>query len=40
VAESAALFGAEQLTGECAEMIFAKEKTNKATCAIARSFPL
>ncbi|CAH0993383.1 hypothetical protein SIN8267_03532 [Sinobacterium norvegicum] len=40
VAESAALFAAQQLTGDSAEIVFAKHKTDKATCAIARSFPL
>ncbi|ROS04888.1 cobalt-precorrin 5A hydrolase [Sinobacterium caligoides] len=40
VAESAALYGAGLLTGDSAELILTKQKTSKATCAIARSFPL
>ena len=39
VAESAALFAAEQLTTEKAELVLVKHKTKKATCAIARSYP-
>lgn len=40
VAESAALLAAQQLTGDTAELIINKQKTGKATCAIARSYPL
>ena len=40
VAESAALYAAQQLTGEAAELVLNKQKTKKATCAIARSYPL
>lgn len=40
VAESAALYAAQQLTGDVAELALIKHKTAKATCAIARSFPL
>jgi cobalt-precorrin 5A hydrolase len=40
VAESAALVAAEQLTGDVSELVLIKHKTAKATCAIARSFPL
>ena len=39
VAESAALWSAQQATGNAAELIQAKLKTPKATCAIARAFP-
>jgi len=39
VAESAALFAAQELTGDVAELVLIKHKTAKATCAIARSFP-
>lgn len=38
VAESAALVAATELTGQMAELVFAKRKTAKATCAIARSY--
>lgn len=38
VAESAALVAAEQLTGRPAELVLNKVKTQKATCAIARSY--
>lgn len=38
VAESAALFAAEQITGEKAELVLVKHKTAKATCAVARSY--
>jgi cobalt-precorrin 5A hydrolase len=38
VAESAALYSAQQLTGKTAELVLNKQKTKKATCAIARSF--
>lgn len=40
VAESAALFAAQQLTGKAPELVLNKQKNAKATCAIARSFPL
>jgi len=40
VAESAALVAAQALTGDVAELVLIKHKTTKATCAIARSFPL
>ncbi len=40
VAESAALFAAQQATGDVAELVLTKQKTGKATCAIARSYPL
>jgi cobalt-precorrin 5A hydrolase len=39
VAESAALWAAQQATGTEAELIQAKLKTPKATCAIARAYP-
>lgn len=39
VAESAALFSAQQITGDVSELVLAKQKTAKATCAIARSYP-
>jgi len=39
VAESAALWAAQQATGNEAELIQAKLKTPKATCAIARAYP-
>ncbi|UZE97487.1 cobalt-precorrin 5A hydrolase [Alkalimarinus alittae] len=39
VAESAALYSAQQHTGESAELVLVKQKTAKATCAIARSYP-
>jgi len=39
VAESAALYAAQQRTGEPAELVLVKQKTAKATCAIARSYP-
>lgn len=39
VAESAALYAAQKITGEEAELVFNKQKTAKATCAIARSYP-
>lgn len=38
VAESAALYSAEQTTGNPSELLLAKQKTAKATCAIARSY--
>lgn len=38
VAESAALFGAGQLTGHSAELLLTKQKSRRATCAIARSY--
>jgi len=40
VAESAALLAAQMLIGETAELLVNKQKTDKATCAIARSYPL
>ena len=39
VAESAALWAAQQATSNEAELIQAKLKTPKATCAIARAYP-
>ncbi|MGB1310589.1 MAG: cobalamin biosynthesis protein [Leucothrix sp.] len=39
VAESAALFSAQAITGDNAELVLNKQKTAKATCAIARSYP-
>ena len=39
VAESAALLGAENESGETAQLILNKQKSAVATCAIARSFP-
>lgn len=39
VAESAALYAAQQITGEAAELVLVKQKTARATCAIARSYP-
>jgi cobalt-precorrin 5A hydrolase len=39
VAESAALWSAQQATGNTAELLQAKLKTPKATCAIARAYP-
>lgn len=39
VAESAALYSAQQLTGQEAELVLTKHKSAKATCAIARSYP-
>ncbi|OZG72705.1 cobalamin biosynthesis protein CbiG [Hahella sp. CCB-MM4] len=38
VAESAALYGAENLTGESSELLLPKQKNRRATCAIARSY--
>lgn len=40
VAESAALYAAFQITGQTSELVVNKIKNTKATCAIARSFPL
>lgn len=40
VAESAALFGAQSITDDGPELVLNKQKNTKATCAIARSFPL
>ena len=40
VAESAALYGAQYLAGDSSELVLNKHKNAKATCAIARSFPL
>ena len=39
VAESAALYAAEQVTGTPAELVLTKIKNKQATCAIARSYP-
>ena len=39
VAESATLYAAEQVTGKKAELLLVKQKTKKATCSIARSYP-
>lgn len=39
VAESAALFAAQKVTGNPAELVLPKQKNAKATCAIARSYP-
>ena len=39
VAESAALYAAQQATGQTPELVLNKQKTRKATCAIARSYP-
>lgn len=39
VAESAALFAAQQLAGDEAELLVNKRKNTKATCAIARAYP-
>lgn len=39
VAESAALIGSRNVTGVDAELVLVKQKTAKATCAIARSYP-
>ena len=39
VAESAALYAAQQITGQAAELVLVKQKTARATCAIARSYP-
>jgi cobalt-precorrin 5A hydrolase len=39
VAESAALWAAQQQTREAAELVLNKVKNAKATCAIARSYP-
>lgn len=40
VAESAALYAAQKITGDTAELILNKQKTSKATCAIAKSYPI
>ena len=40
VAESAALVQAQQLANDQAELVLIKHKTAKATCAIARAYPL
>ncbi len=39
VAESAALFAAQEITGEPAVLILPKIKSQTATCAIAKSYP-
>jgi cobalt-precorrin 5A hydrolase len=38
VAEAAALVSASQLTGQVAELVLPKQKSARATCAIARSY--
>lgn len=38
VAESAALYSAQNETGQTAELVLKKHKNSKATCAIARSY--
>lgn len=38
VAESAALYAAQLMTGEAPELVLTKRKTSRATCAIARSY--
>ena len=38
VAESAALWAAQQSSGGAAELVLAKEKNSQATCAIARGY--
>lgn len=38
VAESAALYAAQRATSSVAELVLTKQKTKKATCAIARSY--
>lgn len=40
VAESAALVSASDITHQGAELLLEKQKTAKATCAIARSYPV
>jgi len=40
VAESAALYSAQNQTGEVAELILTKQKSQGATCAIARSYEM
>ena len=39
VAESAALYDVQQLTNQQAELVLNKQKSAKATCAIARAYP-
>ena len=39
VSESAALYSAQNITGQISELVLTKQKNAKATCAIARSFP-
>ena len=39
VAESAALHAARVLTGNAPELVLAKQKSKRATCAIARAYP-
>jgi cobalt-precorrin 5A hydrolase len=39
VAESAALHAARELAGEAPELMLAKQKSKRATCAIARAYP-
>jgi len=38
VAESAALYAAQQLSGQVSELVLPKQKNSKATCAIARAY--
>lgn len=40
VAESAALYAAGQLTGTVPELVLAKQKNTRATCAVARAYPI
>lgn len=40
VAESAALLAAQQLTQQVPELMLVKQKTARATCAIARAYPI
>ncbi|MEY8200301.1 MAG: cobalamin biosynthesis protein [Colwellia sp.] len=40
VAESAALYDVQQLTSQQGELVLNKQKSAKATCAIARAYPL
>ena len=40
VAESAALYKAQQLTNNGSELLLNKHKNKQATCAIARSYSL
>ena len=39
VAESAALYGARNITGNRAELVLSKHKHRRATCAVARAYP-
>ena len=38
VAESAALWGAQEIAGQQAELVLVKQKSKRATCAIARAY--